>query len=137
MEMQFFRPPSLAMVQAGVLLGVPEKELYLEPCPVIFQYLGGRERKVGGEIELVRPFPLFQGPYHHQVDVPFMCLVPDGAVESLPPGLPYRTGEVSPVQVVVAYLPGIFFRPSLASPCLLYTSDAADDLLCVDLGGRR
>src|SRR5680860_622406 len=24
-----------------------------------------------------------------------------------------------------------------ACPCLLYTSDAADDLLCVDLGGRR
>src|SRR5450756_3250231 len=24
-----------------------------------------------------------------------------------------------------------------ASVCLLYTSDAADDLLCVDLGGRR
>src|SRR5450756_2996138 len=24
-----------------------------------------------------------------------------------------------------------------AGPCLLYTSDAADDLLCVDLGGRR
>ena len=23
------------------------------------------------------------------------------------------------------------------SDCLLYTSDAADDLLCVDLGGRR
>ena len=23
------------------------------------------------------------------------------------------------------------------SHCLLYTSDAADDLLCVDLGGRR
>src|SRR5450756_3077234 len=29
-------------------------------------------------------------------------------------------------------LPGM-----LASACLLYTSDAADDLLCVDLGGRR
>ena len=29
-------------------------------------------------------------------------------------------------------------RP-VANPasCLLYTSDAADDLLCVDLGGRR
>ena len=27
--------------------------------------------------------------------------------------------------------PGQYFR------CLLYTSDAADDLLCVDLGGRR
>ena len=25
----------------------------------------------------------------------------------------------------------------LVQPCLLYTSDAADDLLCVDLGGRR
>src|SRR5450756_574780 len=25
----------------------------------------------------------------------------------------------------------------LFSSCLLYTSDAADDLLCVDLGGRR
>src|SRR5450756_1029647 len=26
---------------------------------------------------------------------------------------------------------------SRAQICLLYTSDAADDLLCVDLGGRR
>ena len=25
----------------------------------------------------------------------------------------------------------------MKSNCLLYTSDAADDLLCVDLGGRR
>src|SRR5450756_3227796 len=25
----------------------------------------------------------------------------------------------------------------LSMTCLLYTSDAADDLLCVDLGGRR
>ena len=25
----------------------------------------------------------------------------------------------------------------LPQACLLYTSDAADDLLCVDLGGRR
>ena len=28
-------------------------------------------------------------------------------------------------------------RGAMAHPCLLYTSDAADDLLCVDLGGRR
>src|SRR5450756_3107019 len=27
--------------------------------------------------------------------------------------------------------------PNLRYTCLLYTSDAADDLLCVDLGGRR
>ena len=26
---------------------------------------------------------------------------------------------------------------NLYTVCLLYTSDAADDLLCVDLGGRR
>src|SRR5450756_2771722 len=29
------------------------------------------------------------------------------------------------------------FGGSLSETCLLYTSDAADDLLCVDLGGRR
>src|SRR5450756_528538 len=28
-------------------------------------------------------------------------------------------------------------REILIKACLLYTSDAADDLLCVDLGGRR
>ena len=27
--------------------------------------------------------------------------------------------------------------PLQCNGCLLYTSDAADDLLCVDLGGRR
>ena len=40
-------------------------------------------------------------------------------------------------------VPPAFIIPSpinmdaLSIPCLLYTSDAADDLLCVDLGGRR
>src|SRR5450756_1591853 len=29
------------------------------------------------------------------------------------------------------------FEVAQSSVCLLYTSDAADDLLCVDLGGRR
>ena len=29
-----------------------------------------------------------------------------------------------------------FVLPSVR-PCLLYTSDAADDMQCVDLGGRR
>src|SRR5450756_45738 len=28
-------------------------------------------------------------------------------------------------------------KDALVNICLLYTSDAADDLLCVDLGGRR
>ena len=31
----------------------------------------------------------------------------------------------------------LFLNIALVSSCLLYTSDAADDLLCVDLGGRR
>ena len=35
---------------------------------------------------------------------------------------------------VVAFSPRIKGR---LGACLLYTSDAADDLLCVDLGGRR
>ena len=30
-----------------------------------------------------------------------------------------------------------FNQYNLYLNCLLYTSDAADDLLCVDLGGRR
>ena len=34
--------------------------------------------------------------------------------------------------------PGVrLFGLSGVGTCLLYTSDAADDLLCVDLGGRR
>ena len=31
----------------------------------------------------------------------------------------------------------IYHEASRLKGCLLYTSDAADDLLCVDLGGRR
>ena len=33
--------------------------------------------------------------------------------------------------------PGRRAASARTSTCLLYTSDAADDLLCVDLGGRR
>src|SRR5680860_1920162 len=32
---------------------------------------------------------------------------------------------------------GPFLVFHISNICLLYTSDAADDLLCVDLGGRR
>ena len=31
----------------------------------------------------------------------------------------------------------VYWFKGEAKACLLYTSDAADDLLCVDLGGRR
>eukprot|EP00657_Telonema_sp_P-1_P000174 TRINITY_DN10307_c0_g1_i1.p2 TRINITY_DN10307_c0_g1~~TRINITY_DN10307_c0_g1_i1.p2 ORF type:complete len:144 (-),score=74.25 TRINITY_DN10307_c0_g1_i1:81-512(-) len=39
----------------------------------------------------------------------------------------YAAAEKCPFALVV----------TLTKNCLLYTSDAADDLLCVDLGGRR
>src|SRR5450756_742652 len=32
---------------------------------------------------------------------------------------------------------GFLLMTNINPSCLLYTSDAADDLLCVDLGGRR
>ena len=36
-----------------------------------------------------------------------------------------------------SYQDGVVSLKRVALHCLLYTSDAADDLLCVDLGGRR
>src|SRR5450756_544081 len=45
----------------------------------------------------------------------------------VPPGSPLSTSTLADVD-----------RPGIrVGVCLLYTSDAADDLLCVDLGGRR
>src|SRR5450756_1063554 len=53
--------------------------------------------------------------------------------------LPARAWDRAPARMI-SPMPS----PSTSSPprgaldaCLLYTSDAADDLLCVDLGGRR
>ena len=46
--------------------------------------------------------------------------------EGLDDGLTFNTG--------VVYLPPSGVRDGVAELCLLYTSDAADDLLCVDLG---
>ena len=55
-----------------------------------------------------------------------------------------RSGRARPRRRARVGLPG-GYEPQPALPqagrrpgaCLLYTSDAADDLLCVDLGGRR
>ena len=49
--------------------------------------------------------------------------------ETLPPGIPTLDGEILVL--------GLRLDERLVGHCLLYTSDAADDLLCVDLGGRR
>src|SRR5680860_1334181 len=70
----------------------------------------------------------------------------------IPPGVAH--GFASLTDMTITYLVDSYYNPAdelgiawddpevaadwgLASPCLLYTSDAADDLLCVDLGGRR
>ena len=49
-------------------------------------------------------------------------------------------GEKSSQKTIVCYnvsIDCILEKLSEILYCLLYTSDAADDLLCVDLGGRR
>ena len=43
------------------------------------------------------------------------------------------SSEITPGQVLCY----AYSDPGTELACLLYTSDAADDLLCVDLGGRR
>src|SRR5659263_269911 len=49
----------------------------------------------------------------------------------------WRTSSHADVKCVEChYEPGIIGHVK-GKICLLYTSDAADDLLCVDLGGRR
>ena len=48
-------------------------------------------------------------------------------------------GRAADVNGLVAGLDmgGVHVGIRVDRDCLLYTSDAADDLLCVDLGGRR
>src|SRR5450756_3208743 len=55
-----------------------------------------------------------------------------------------RMREVASSLIPLSNVLKLFFNESrsrliqlILMPCLLYTSDAADDLLCVDLGGRR
>src|SRR5665213_2813847 len=45
--------------------------------------------------------------------------------------------DISPMPLAERLKRNIVPRKGFCSACLLYTSDAADDLLCVDLGGRR
>src|SRR5450756_3041889 len=46
---------------------------------------------------------------------------------------PYHPRMMTKI-LLYGYCVGVFSSRKI---CLLYTSDAADDLLCVDLGGRR
>src|SRR5680860_1556949 len=53
-------------------------------------------------------------------------------------GVPYYSVTHSDKPVINSSKLGFVFKDGdTFNSCLLYTSDAADDLLCVDLGGRR
>src|SRR5450756_1972595 len=66
-----------------------------------------------------------------------------GAPKKVPAAQPKPASHAAkrPAVQVVRHVPLPRKRPlpaaGASAPCLLYTSDAADDLLCVDLGGRR
>ena len=47
-----------------------------------------------------------------------------------------RAQATGNIGVLVSRVTNPFFAGLFDAICLLYTSDAADDLLCVDLGGR-
>ena len=61
-----------------------------------------------------------------------MC-IRDSSLTGRPGGV-YQDGMR---QLLWFCCPIFLLSGSLLWACLLYTSDAADDLLCVDLGGRR
>src|SRR5659263_767533 len=64
-----------------------------------------------------------------------ICAQPDYSIPTTPPGLTAEGVNVKSDPSLVLPAPDKTLYP--VYPCLLYTSDAADDLLCVDLGGRR
>ena len=50
----------------------------------------------------------------------------------------FLVGDSTKARDVLKWEPKVSFEQLVKMMvCLLYTSDAADDLLCVDLGGRR
>src|SRR5450756_1009562 len=73
----------------------------------------------------------------HEVHIvaPWHPRITRGAVED---GVFFHFFKYAPVPAlnVFGYAAGLHADVTLKG-CLLYTSDAADDLLCVDLGGRR
>ena len=57
--------------------------------------------------------------------------------DRLQPVLEARPVQQAGERVVLGAKRQLPVQLALFNACLLYTSDAADDLLCVDLGGRR
>ena len=49
----------------------------------------------------------------------------------------YKTSNMPILLKITHFIISTIGRLHLNKHCLLYTSDAADDMQCVDLGGRR
>ena len=62
----------------------------------------------------------------------------DGSLDASPRGgAPGFVKATADGQLLLPDSPGNHRLDTLRNICLLYTSDAADDMQCVDLGGRR
>src|SRR5680860_1333269 len=57
------------------------------------------------------------------------------AIKATGKSLPYLAFPTATVAEGAGFMASFMAGPWPSVPCLLYTSDAADDLLCVDLGG--
>ena len=58
-------------------------------------------------------------------------------VDGDPPTNPSQRSNTKIISVSQNATPKFYQNGVLINSCLLYTSDAADDMQCVDLGGRR
>ena len=78
--------------------------------------------------------PLKEASYYHRIDEKKMIV----ACQLCPRECVIAEGETGFCKAR-KNIKGTLYALGYAQPCacLLYTSDAADDLLCVDLGGRR
>ena len=90
---------------------LPSERYYMKPWDFkAMLYVKESLADAGLKLEVIEPAP----PHYH-----------------IKLGLPGRDSEIEVFKQVLRNM------AALDIPCLLYTSDAADDLLCVDLGGRR
>src|SRR5450756_3186814 len=126
---------------------IPHCCLPYESGPCLSSSVAGRPLRPATDRRLGEPLP-------HQLANPISA-TPKAkglAIPSFPPqgicGISVPFGTLSPTSghVPIYYSPVRHSPPGLppccrstcmCKACLLYTSDAADDLLCVDLGGRR
>ena len=81
---------------------------------------------------------VFESPFHHfplSPETSFLCIMKGMTLKENIIQLAHSIG-ISKIGFTTAD-DFAYLEKSLRLACLLYTSDAADDLLCVDLGGRR